>query len=150
MVGRLSEGAIAVRRRLRAGLAGPGAVGLGAVRSGGGGEEPGAMGRERGRRRESGDGGTAGSFPSIIVRSWKSFSYRLLNMLYEFLFKDTKQNKLLIPPPPTHGHSPPLHSQPDFSRVVCFQPFHYQLVNPLPSVTPWVTGETTGWKEQGL
>lgn len=51
MGGHLSEGAIAVRRRLRAGLAGPGGVGLGAVRSGEGGEGLGAMGRERGGRR---------------------------------------------------------------------------------------------------
>lgn len=45
MVGHLSEGAIAVRRRLRAGLGAPGAVGIGAVRSGEGGEELRAMGR---------------------------------------------------------------------------------------------------------
>lgn len=50
-MGHLSEGAIAVRRRLRAGLAGPVAVGLGAVRSGEGGEELGAMGSGRGRKR---------------------------------------------------------------------------------------------------
>lgn len=139
MGGHLSEGAIAVRRRLRAGLAGPGGVGLGGMRGGEGREELGAMGRERG----NGDSGDGGNRRVINHHPFLGEFFLSFKHAYVFLLKNTKQNKLWMPPPPIHGHSPPLHPQPDFSRVACFQLFHYQPFNPLQSDTPLITVDIT-------
>lgn len=104
MVGHLSEGAIAVRRCWRAGVA----VGPGAVRGREAGENPGGGGSGGPGRNRRGTPSNHHSAKDFLHR-------RLLNTLICFLLKEAKQNKLLIFTHLLPGHSvsspPPIRSQ---------------------------------------